>query len=355
MEKIYQTTYRIPVPDETGIEGFVRQCARDSGIHALINVDLVSLIADRCGRNPRRIKKLINGFVLEVGLNRLWRDFGPQAADSAIRTLLLQHLYPDFYRMLVGSGTAYGDVLTEFRTYRQVRRTLRGVSDGAAGDADLTRFFAQYEVRPPTRENPGRWGEALAELESQLPSVFPALAADRGFTSLVEDLVEQPQSAELIQRLRQQPTHSTEPAETQAIPYPDPPESHVEQPLRNMRILWIDDDPESVKLDTQAMRRAGASVAIAKDRAEAQQHLAAEGRDLLISDITRGTDHEAGFADVERLRNDGSYSGPVIFYTGRVTPSREARARELQALGITASPRQLQQLVVTAALSLRYG
>jgi CheY-like chemotaxis protein len=357
MEKIFQTSYRIPMPDGTGIEDFIRRCARDSGIHALLNATLVSLIADRSGRNPRRIKKLINGFVLEVGLNPLWRGYGPQAVDAVIRTLLLQHLYPDFYRMLIGSDAAYGDVLTEFLAYRQVRRVLRQVTDGDSSDVDLARFFTEHDVRPPAQENPEAWGEALVELESQLPSGFPALAADRGFTSLIESLIELPQSAELIQRLRQQPlstaAESAGPQETMPEgpehPLTDDPGTRAEPLLGGMRILWIDDNPDSVEREAQAMREAGAYVAIVQDRAEAERHLAAEERDLLISDITRGTDHNAGFTDVERLRGDGSYSGPVIFYTGRVTPVREARGRELRALGVTASSQTLRQLAARAA------
>ncbi|MET8678021.1 P-loop NTPase fold protein [Streptomyces sp. NPDC004647] len=358
MEKILQTSYRIPVPDGAGIEEFVRRCARDSGIHALFNDELISLVADRSGRNPRRIKRLINGFVLEVGLNPLWQDFGPQAVDAVIRTLLLQYLYPDFYRMLVGSGAAYGDVLTEFLTYREVRRALRQVGDDSSLEVDLTQFCAEHEVRPPAQGNPEGWGETLAELESQLPSGFPALAADRGFTSLIEDLMELPQSAELIQRLRQQPlSASAEPPGEQEAVYHMPERTladergaRADQLLGGKRILWIDDNPDSVEFEAEGMRRAGASVAIVKDRAEAERHLAAEGRDLLISDITRGTDYDAGFTDVERLRNDGFYSGPVIFYTGRVTPAREARAEELGALGVTASPGRLQKLAAGAAL-----
>ncbi|MDT3398981.1 hypothetical protein RKE29_20435 [Streptomyces sp. B1866] len=58
---------------------------------------------------------------------------------------------------------------------------------------------------------------------------------------------------------------------------------------------------------------------------------------------------DAGFTDVKRLHDKGVYSGPVIFYTGRITPAREARAQELHALGMTNSPDRLQHLVVLAA------
>lgn len=361
MEKIFQTTYRIPVPDGSGIEDFVRRCAHDSGIHMLLNAGLVSRIAEHSERNPRRIKKLINGFVLEVGLNPLWRDFVPKAVDSVISTLVLQYLYPDFYRMLVGSGAPHGDVLAEFQTYRKVRRRLLRVVDGGDDDVDVAAFFAEHEVRQPSLGDTEAWKEHLDELEKQLPSGFPELVTDRGFTSLIDDLMKQPQSEALIQRLRQQPLRrpalsttadhvAAPPVEPYVAepPLADRPRARAEPPLGGMRVLWIDDNPASVEFDVRAMRRAGAYVDVVENRAEAERHLAAGDHDLLISDITRGADNDAGFNDVEGLRRGDYYKGPVIFYTGRVTPAREARAEQLEA-GITASPDTLQQLVVKAA------
>ncbi|MCH6162999.1 P-loop NTPase fold protein [Streptomyces marispadix] len=399
MEKIFQTTFRIPVPDSDGIEDFVRRCARDSGILMLLNEGLVTRIADHSQRNPRRIKKLINGFVLEVGLNPLWRDFVSQAADTVVSALVLQYLYPDFYRMLVGRVGADGDVLNEFQTYRQVRLRLLEVDGDAASDEEVVRFFAEHQVRQPLLGNSGAWAENLSELEAQLPSGFPELASDRGFTSLVDDLMNEPEAEELINRLRQQPLQSAaEPAAPQPEPYapgyqsypvpqayqpyqgmhapqglnapqgmqayppyqsypPLPPEptgtadgsrGRTAPALEGMHILWIDDSPDTVELDVRALRRAGASVEVVEDRAEAERRLAGEDHDLLISDITRGADREGGFKDVEGLARGNFYTGPVIFYTGRVTPAREARAEELGA-GITASPDMLQRLVARVA------
>ena len=70
---------------------------------------------------------------------------------------------------------------------------------------DVVRFFADHEVRPPSSTEPETWGEALNELEAQLPSFFPAPATDRGFTSLVDSLLELPAAPEFLRRLRQQP------------------------------------------------------------------------------------------------------------------------------------------------------
>lgn len=458
MEKIFQTTYRLPVPDGSGIESFVERCAGQSRIDTLLNPGIVSRIAELCQRNPRRIKKLINGFVLEVGLNPLWRDFLPRAVESVVSTLVLQYLYPGFHRMLVGRGSSDGDVLAEFQTYRRVRLKLRlkrrqgevesgspedGESgDAVADDAEMVSFFNEHVVPQPSLGDTRNWDQDLQRLEAELPREFPDLAADRAFVSLVDHLEGQPRYQELIRRLRQRPPSEGvfasqiedlqqpqgydelaspgQPAPVAYGPpgqyapppwppgqYPAPPQGpagesgpsgygpsqygppqygpppygpphsgespwlpyqseasqapsapagaapapapRAEQPLGGMRILWIDDNPSSVELDVRAMRRAGAHVEVVADRAEAERRLNAGDQDLLISDITRGSDSQAGFTDVQGMRNGGFYDGPVIFFTGRVTPAREAWAEELGALGVTASPDELRELVVQAA------
>ncbi|TSB17731.1 response regulator, partial [Streptomyces benahoarensis] len=204
MEKIFQTSYRIPAPDGRGVEEYIRWCARTAGVEPLLDDTLVELLAQRSARNPRRIKRLVNGFVLEATLNPVWRDFGP---DAVLRTLLLQYFYPDFYRMMTGpSGTVDGDVVAEFRTYRAVRRTLlapRGsVPEGEAAQA--ARFVARYDlVLPDGPDAPGP--DVLAALERQLPREFPDLVLNAGFTSLIDELVDRDDAAGLLLRLREGP------------------------------------------------------------------------------------------------------------------------------------------------------
>jgi hypothetical protein len=57
-----------------------------------------NLIIERTGRNPRRIKRLINSFVMEYQLDPDWAEVG---AEQLIKIILLQHFYPNFYRVLV--------------------------------------------------------------------------------------------------------------------------------------------------------------------------------------------------------------------------------------------------------------
>ncbi|MFD4194350.1 hypothetical protein [Amycolatopsis thermoflava] len=62
---------------------------------------------------------------------------------------------------------------------------------------------------------------------------------------------------------------------------------------------------------------------------------------MLISDVSRDGDPQAGFTDLRHLREHGNYAGPAFFYCGQVTPSRLEKAREVGAGGVTTSPREL--------------
>ncbi|WP_181786286.1 P-loop NTPase fold protein [Streptomyces phytophilus] len=207
MEKIFQTSYRIPVADNDGVARYVEWCARAAGIHGILDEELKKLLVERSGRNPRRIKRLVNGFVLEATLNPVWSGFRPEAV---IRTLLLQYFYPEFYRMMTGASGAPGeDVVQEFTTYRRVRRALLSpVPPAAQGPpleyasvAEAGTFFEQYELSAPAGEQDP--AQALELLERRLPIGFPEHADDQGFTSLLADLLELPDAERLLVLLRE--------------------------------------------------------------------------------------------------------------------------------------------------------
>ncbi|MFG2893611.1 P-loop NTPase fold protein [Streptomyces sp. NPDC048248] len=456
MEKIFQTSYRIPAADGPGVKDYIRWCARTAGVEPLLDDALVDLLAQRSGRNPRRIKRLMNGFVLEATLNPVWRDFGPGAV---IRTLLLQYFYPDFYRMMTGpSGTIDGDVVAEFRRYREVRRTLLAPAGGASAEelAEARDFLASYDMGLPELLDAA--GEVvLAALERQLPNEFPDLVVNPAFTSLVDELTARPDADRLLYRLREGPLGSAgEPTRMSReweplwrglpLPHPDgsgtgfgpplawpgdgtpwvsrptppagqaqpqpagqqapagygsPPAQQYAEPASYRQrpaplqdpapqqyepqggyqspgwytqgqqagyaappgyqqpgygapaayarppldVLWVDDQPERKAAAREVLETLGLQV-----RHEAQSSAAATAirhrkPDLLISDISRGRDRSAGFAMVERLKQDGVYDGPVIFYTIRQSPEREERAAALGA-GLTNNEQALHDLVL---------
>lgn len=416
MEKIFQTSYRIPAADNHGVKDYIRWCARTAGIEPLLDDALVDLLAQRSDRNPRRIKRLVNGFVLEATLNPVWRDFGPGAV---IRTLLLQYFYPDFYRMMTGpSGTVDGDVVAEFRTYRSVRRTLLASAAGQPTAQELAEargFLAPYDLLPP--EPLSASGEAvLAALERQLPNEFPDLVVNPAFTSLVDELTARPDAEQLLLRLRtgplgqggeptrmsqewapvwqgletradsyatgfgpplawpggepyggygaaqQQPIPQQQyqqPMPQQQLPMPQGqvPQSQVPQGAYQQQggyaaapafeVLWVDDQPDRKAVVREVLEALGAQVNHVPKSAAAVQALRNRRPDLLISDISRGTDHSAGFAMVQRLKDDGNYDGPVVFFTIRRSAEREERAASLGA-SLTNNGQELRELVLAA-------
>jgi CheY-like chemotaxis protein len=210
---------------------------------------------------------------------------------------------------------------------------------------------------------------ALARLEQYLPSGFPALATDQAFISLLDELLRLPRSAELLRAIRNGPKDHVPSTLSQLVDVemdgeeecaglecaatPSQPSARPPMPLTRlggMRILWVDDHPNNnASLVGLLMERGVREVDIARNQEEADRAIAARPPDLLISDVRRGPAPEAGFTHVERLVREGLYPGEVVFFTSRVTPAREARARELNALGITADPYQLLRLVDEAA------
>lgn len=359
MEKIFQTSYRIPVADQQGVREYIGRCARKAGIDQFLDERLTTMLAERSARNPRRIKRLVNGFVLEATLNPMWDDFPPEAV---VRTLLLQYFYPDFYRMVAGApGGGTGDVIAEFRTYRQVRRLLRTPEALPAAERPVvSRFLHEHDLPEQDRE-PRE--QTLNRLERQLPSGFPEMVTDQEFTSLIDGLVALPRSAELLRRLREgaalPAAVEPEPAPyVRATPAPVPspgygarPATRSEEsgaPLRRVRILWVDDHPGGNEPLAGRLRAAGAVVRIAEDSDAADAALAVEQPTLIVSDIGRGANAREGLEHVGRLRSEGRYTGPVIFYTGRITPERQSVADELEA-DLTTSAAEVELLVLRLA------
>jgi hypothetical protein len=120
MEKIVQVTYSKPAPDDDQVSRLIDHYAEKSGTRQLFPDSVKTVVIERTGRNPRRIKRLINGFVLEYRLDPIWGNFGPEAL---INVLLMRHFYADFYRELIRPSTQ--DLATEFLTYRNLRERFQ--------------------------------------------------------------------------------------------------------------------------------------------------------------------------------------------------------------------------------------
>jgi CheY-like chemotaxis protein len=165
-----------------------------------------------------------------------------------------------------------------------------------------------------------------------LPVDFPELAADRDFVSLLLSLTGSANSEQVRLLLRRRPLTRVPKA---TLAEQDVVLGEDVDGYRGMRVLWIDDHPDGNWEWMHYLTERGAQVTAATDLSSALEALPRVRPTVLLSDIARGDDLTAGLTDLEYLRSNDIYRGPVIFFVGQVTPSRLRRAEELGATGVT--------------------
>jgi CheY-like chemotaxis protein len=329
LEKIIQVSYPIPPPSSALARNLVDGYVQRSGTAHLFDDSMKSLLIERTGRNPRRIKRLINSFVLE---HHLGRGGGELGADNLVKIILLRHFYPEFYHMIINSPEA--DVAVRFLDYHDFREHVR---HGTEPDpARWERLFAATGVRAPKPDaSKAELSECLDEVAQELPVSFPELARDKEFAALLRSL---PLGTAQWRRLRQ-------PLVADSLPYGGYPVGQTPRrtdTFAGMRVLWIDDEPDGPGYLMNDLRAGGARVEAVTNREEAIEILPRLRPTALVSDIRRGDDPQAGFTDLRYLRERGLYRGPAFYYTGQVTPARLAQAEELGADGVTTDPGEVR-------------
>ena len=194
LEKIVQVAHRVQPPDRESVERLIEDYAAQSGTADLIDERIADILAERTDRNPRRIKRIINGFVLEHHLNRAWRT-PPLGSAELMTAVLLQHLYPSFYdRVVDESGSA--DPIGDFLDYADVRAMASAPPDRRnAWWSTVNRVFRNWGLPVPDR-SAGRRGGILHELEQLeerwLPPDYPLLARNDAFLALLRGIGDRP-------------------------------------------------------------------------------------------------------------------------------------------------------------------
>jgi CheY-like chemotaxis protein len=114
--------------------------------------------------------------------------------------------------------------------------------------------------------------------------------------------------------------------------------------FRNVRILWIDDVPDSPRNERAMLRRLQADVEMARSTAEAEKLLQSQVYDLILSDMKRDGDNQAGLKFLQDYAPHKKRA-PVIFYVGYPDPTKGVPA---YAFGITHRPDELLHLIMDA-------
>ncbi|HKN55960.1 MAG TPA: P-loop NTPase fold protein [Amycolatopsis sp.] len=362
LEKIIQINYRIPVPSTSLALRLVNGYLDKSRTSRLFDDSMKNVIIERSGRNPRRIKRLINSFVLEYHLNRSWEDIG---AENLVKVVLLQHFYPAFYGILANPRAE--DPIAEFLTYYEIRSALR--QGGERNMADWRALFQAKGLKPPESDVPdGVLAEQLTSLERELPREFPLLATDRDFVALIHSL-NGPVNSTQLRRLLRRPLTPDFALEYRGLPEPETSDltEFLREPRQTLRtaqlprtlamadpdsaalagtsIVWIDDQPETNRSLITFLTARGASVVLATDRASALEAFQQGEPTVVLTDFGRGGDPDAGIDDLAFFRSTGRYEGPVLFCSGRGTAERRRRIDELGALGPTNDENEIVRLI----------
>jgi CheY-like chemotaxis protein len=339
IEKIVQIVHRIGPPDYDQAQALLDSYAGASLTTDHFRDSARPVVIERNARNPRRIKRFINGFILEYGLDPEWESFG---AVTLIHVLILYMYFPDFARLM--NDRTNREPIGEFLEYRDVREMLRQLpreADPNVRPADeklVEKVFADHRLPVHYPMNSG----ALDALEEELPEAYPALAQNEDFVEVLRSLGDPEGRRRLVDKLQRRRPHTPSGG-------PDPRSEGTavatDRPPISVRILWLNDEPESDLELIDSITARGATVSRARNLEEAIALLRSAPRvDVLVSDLTREGNPNAGFEELERLRSEASYGGEVIFYTLRVTPSRRKRADELGAR-MTNDPNELHALL----------
>lgn len=114
--------------------------------------------------------------------------------------------------------------------------------------------------------------------------------------------------------------------------------------LNGARILWVDDHPENNVNERRMFRQLKVEVDIAQGTDEALRMLQADRYDLVISDMSRGSEATAGLGFLSEFRERDKRT-PVVFYIGVFEPQKGTPPR---SFGITNRPDELLHLTLDA-------
>ena len=117
--------------------------------------------------------------------------------------------------------------------------------------------------------------------------------------------------------------------------------------LAEASVLWVDDNPSSNLYERKALEALGIRLTLSTSTDDALEKLRAYKYDVIISDMGRPPDKQAGYTLLEEKQKVGDTT-PFIIYAGSNAPEHKAEARQKGAFGSTNNPQELFQLVLGA-------
>jgi CheY-like chemotaxis protein len=112
--------------------------------------------------------------------------------------------------------------------------------------------------------------------------------------------------------------------------------------LDGAKILWVDDHPRNNLNEIRVLEQFGIRTDQVRSTTEALNRLLGRSFDVILSDMDRDGDNNAGMDVLRALRSSGCPI-PLVFYVGKVHPTRGVPAG---AFGIADQPEPLIHLVL---------
>lgn len=117
---------------------------------------------------------------------------------------------------------------------------------------------------------------------------------------------------------------------------------HAADVLQGGKVLWVDDRPEGNAPLVELFRAAGMHIDLAPSTEEAVPLFRRRPYDVIISDLDREGDPQAG-VKMLRILEQYNVSVPVLIYAGRFDPERGVDRRIFAA---TTAPLELVHYVI---------
>jgi hypothetical protein len=206
VEKIVQIVYRIPGISDAGSNELMDIYLAGSGTRELFDDSATSLTIEQNERNPRRVKRFINSFVLEYGLDAEWEQLGPSAL---VRVLLVDAYFPEFGRQL--RSRAEIDPVDEFREYVFVREQLRKKLGNAPGTEEAWgRIQSFFELHGISTAPDVDHATMLQNIEQELPETYPKLAMNQNFLALLDGFGDENERTRIREKMRRYSPYTLE-------------------------------------------------------------------------------------------------------------------------------------------------
>jgi hypothetical protein len=332
IEKIVQLGFRIPRPSDHQLLQLADTLCDAAGLtEQVLAREHRQLLINTTEGNPRQLKRFLNRFIL-------LRDIVGEATDPAavIQYMVLQASYDNFFSLLanVPGDEDADNPLFEFTDYASARQALgRGNLDKVSEILNARGYGEgpDVEVR-------------FKSFEESIWSAYRLLATDRQFSDLVlgmsDDAKREVRRLARSDEVQIADSAAAAGSAKAAPPYPAEPTAAV---VPGTTVLWIDDEPNT---NDHALLPPGVSLVVATSTDEALRILRSEHAPiaLLISDIGRGPERNAGIDGLRAIRDQGLYEGPAAFYTLRPTTGQVNAASELRA-EVTSSSDELRSIM----------